>query len=49
MTINSPVDTENMGEFTGDTLIPEMGQTMLSVEPHKKNKNGIRLKGFIPP
>ena len=48
MAINSSAETVNIGKLNGHTLILKMLQTMLRVERHKKNKNGIRLKGFNP-
>ena len=48
MTIISYLETENTGELIGPKLILKMWQTVLRVEPDKKNKGVVRLKGFNP-
>ena len=38
MTINSSVETENIEELNGHTLILKIRQTILRVEPQKKEQ-----------
>ena len=37
----------NKGELIGHKLILKMPQKLLRLKPHKKNKDCIRLKGFL--